>query len=121
MLCWIGSRDAGARELGVGRLERREVVEAPRHVDQAGLVGGGPGAGGALDQRDVVMLLAEAQERDASVRVPRDHLEADGPRVERDRCVEIAHVEDHVAQSSSLDHPSSLLVRRPVPSGHPIR
>ena len=54
-------RDAGVGKFGVGRPQRREVVEAPRYVDEARLVAGGPGAGGALDQRDVVMLVAEAR------------------------------------------------------------
>ncbi len=73
-------------------------------MDQARLVGIGTRAGRALDQREVVVLLAEAEERDAALGILGDHLEPNHARIEFDRRFQVAHVHHHVAQSYRFDH-----------------
>src|SRR5262249_2668529 len=97
--------DAQLAQLPVGRLQLREASELPRHVVEHRLALGGRLARGQLEERQVVMLLAHAQEPRAPVLLVVGNLEAEHSRVELLGLLHVAHLEDHVAELASLDHP----------------
>src|SRR5215470_2469210 len=97
--------NAQLSKLPVGRLQLREASELPGHVVEPRLALCGRLARGQLEERQVVMLLAHAQEHRAPFLLVGGDLEAEHPRVELLGLLHVAHLEDHVAELASLDHP----------------
>src|SRR5215467_13976672 len=97
--------NAQLAQLPVGRLQLREAPELPGHVVEPRLALRGRLARGQLEERQVVMLLAHAQEHCAPFLLVVGDLEAEHPRVELLGLLHVAHLEDHVAELASLDHP----------------
>ena len=67
----------------IGRPDRGEVLNLPRHVDEARLRRAGRGLARALDQGDVVVLLAEAEKDHLSRLMAGDGLDAEHLAIER--------------------------------------
>src|SRR5215475_4425538 len=108
----IGKVDAPGHVVGDGGVDLdaqlaqlREASELPGHVVEPRLALRGRLARGQLEERQVVMLLAHAQEHRAPVLLVVGNLEAEHSGVELLGLLHVAHLEDHVAELASLDHP----------------
>src|SRR2546422_5796187 len=97
-------RDAHPLQLLVRGLQLLEVVEAPRHVMEPGLRPGRRLAGRLLEQREVVVLLAKAEEYGAPLQVLVGDLQTQRLRVEVPRFLRVADVEHDVTEPLRLDH-----------------
>src|SRR6188474_1032918 len=98
----------------MGSLQLLEASELPGHVVEPGLRRPRGLIGGQLEQRELVMLLSEAQEYRAGGVV--GDLEPEGARVEVLGPLRIANLQHHVAELAGLDHvraPSFALLAEP--------
>ena len=91
-------------ELAIGGLQLREAPEPPRHVVHPGLRVLRRLVGRHLEQRQLVVLLAEAQEHHAALQVLVGDLQAQRLRVEVSRLLGVADLQDDVAEPLCLDH-----------------
>src|SRR2546423_3312672 len=96
--------DADRLELAIRRLQLFEAPELPRRVVQAGLLAVRRLAAGRLEQRQVVVLLAEAQEDGAARAILVRQLEPEGPHVEVLRLLRVPDPQHDVAELPRLDH-----------------
>src|SRR6266545_5430503 len=108
-----GGLDGHAEDLQllVGLAELLVAAEPPRHVMQAGLLGARRLAGRELEERQVVVLLAEAEEDRAPLQVLVGHLQAQRPRVEIPRLAGVPDLQHDVTEPLRLNH-GSLRARR---------
>src|SRR5439155_5656930 len=77
---------------------------APGHVMKAGLGLCRRLTGRLLEQRQIVVLLAEAEEHGAALEILVGHLEPQGLRVEIPRFLGVPDVQHDVTESLCLDH-----------------
>src|SRR5439155_11322528 len=77
-----------------------------RHMMQTGLCGIGRFAGRQLEQRQIVVLLAEAEEHRSPLRVLVGHLEAQGPGVKVLRLAGVADFQHEMTELLCLNHVS---------------
>src|SRR5438105_10549538 len=96
--------DADLAQLVVGRLQLLEAPKLPGRVMQAGLLRVGRLPGGQLEQRQVVVLGAEAQEDGAVLEVLVRDLEAEGTGVELLGFPGVANLQYEVAELAGLNH-----------------
>src|SRR3989475_12992240 len=108
-------RDSHPLQLFVGGAQLLAVVAAPRDVMQAWLRLRGRLAGRLLEQRQIVVLLAEAEEHRPALEVLVGHLQAQRLRVEIPRLLGVPDVQHDVTEPLRLDHcgPSPGAPRRP--------
>src|SRR5215475_360666 len=97
--------DAQLAQLPVGRLQLREASELPGHVVEPRLALRGRLTCGELEKRQIVMLLAHAQEHRAPFLLVVGDLEPQYPRIELLGFLHVPHLQDHVAELACLDHP----------------
>src|SRR5438445_5055711 len=113
-------RNPHTLELFVGGLQLLEVVQAPGHVMKTGLGLRRRLTGCLLEQRQIVVLLAEAEEHGAALEILVSHLEAQGLRVEVPRFLSVPDVQHDVTESLRLDHGVLPRARRPpAPTASP--
>src|SRR5262249_53784423 len=118
-------RDAQPLELLIGGLQLLEVVQSPGDVVQAWLGLRRRLSGRLLEQGQIVVLLAEAEEHRAALQIFVGHLQAQGLRVEVARFFGVPDVQYDVAEPLRLDHgvpprstdraPAAILYRGFVP------
>src|SRR5262245_25036463 len=97
--------DSELTQLAVGRLQLREAPELPGHVVKAGLARRGRLTGGELEEGQVVMLLADAQEHRTPLLLVVGDLQPQHPGIELLGFLHVPHLQDHVAELACLDHP----------------
>src|SRR5262249_11256894 len=108
-------RDAHALELFVSVAQLLEVVEAPGHVVEAWLRLRGRLPGRLLEERQIVLRLANAEEHGPAPEFFVAPLQAQRLRVEVARFLGVPDVQDDVPEPFCLDHcaPSPGRSRRP--------
>src|SRR5712691_3446291 len=107
-------RHADRLQLLVGRLQLLEAPELPGHVVQARLEGIGRLAGGELEERQVVVLLAEAEEHGPPLHVLVGDLQTEGPSVKVPRLAGVTNFQHDVTELTCLNHGSLLLPKAPA-------
>src|SRR5438309_4895295 len=96
--------DPQLTQLAVGRLELGEAADLPRRVMQARLVRLRRLAGGQLEEREVVVLGADAEEHGPPLAVLVSYLQPERPRVERLGPLGITNLQHDVAELPGFDH-----------------
>src|SRR2546426_761806 len=91
-------------QLSVRGLQLLEAPELPRHAVQTGWCGSRRLAPRHLEQRQIVVLLAEAEEHRSPLRVLVGHPEAQGPGVKVLRLGGVADVQHEVTELLCLNH-----------------
>src|SRR5215510_16426372 len=97
-------RHADRLQLLVGGPELLEAPELPRHVVQAGLCRARGLAGRELEEGQVMMFLAEAQEHRAPLEVLVGHLQPERPGVKIPRLPSIADLQHDMTEFPCLNH-----------------
>src|SRR5438093_8066396 len=96
--------DAELAELAVRGLQLGEAADLPRHVMQARLLAVGRLTGGQLEERELVVFPAEAEEHRAVLQVLVRDLETERARVEVPGCAGVTNLEHEVTELARLDH-----------------
>src|SRR5437899_12609799 len=99
-------------------LQLREAPELPGRVMQTRLFGVGRLPGGELEERQVVVLLAEAEEDRAALEVLVGDLEAEGAGVEIPGFSGVANLQHEVAELAGRNHRCAHAPWRFVGSGY---
>lgn len=102
----LGTCDGNAElaQLAMRGLQILEAPQLPRRVVQARLGRLGRLAGGELEEREVVVLAAEAEEDRTVLQVLVGELEAEHARVEVLGFLGIANLQHDVAKLAGLNH-----------------